>query len=123
MSYDHARFKAGGVAIPPLTVHASPGDTWPATPIRLTVRSSGDPTARLRALGTDPVARVEAKRVVGGTPTGAWIDISTTDGFTIDAAEGELETFDLRVVMLARVGGFARRLGRLAVLSSRPGGW
>lgn len=122
-SYDHARFKNEGIAIPPLTVHASPGDTWPETPIRLTVRSAGDANAALRALGTDPVARVEAKRVVSGTPTGSWIDISTTNGFLVTADEGELETFDLRVVILARVGGFVRRLGRLCVVTSRAGGW
>lgn len=121
--YDDQRFKRLGVAIPPITVYAAEGETWPDPALRLTVLSFGDPNARIRVLGLGAYVRAEAKRVISGTPTGSWIDVSTTDDFAIEAAAGADETFDLRFVVLPRAGGFVRRLARLAVMSTRGGGW
>lgn len=122
MGHADKRFTSGGVGIPPISVYAPEGTTWPDPPFRLSVRSTGHETARLRILGLGAVARAEAKRVVAGVPTGDWIDISGTDDFAILAAEGELETVDVRFVMLARAGGFVRRLARIAIVENRAVG-
>ena len=120
--YDDQRFKAGTVAIPPISVYAAEGETWPDPALRLSVLSTGDANARLRCLGLGAFARAEAQRVVSGPPTGGYLDISTTDDFAITAAAGQMETFDLRFVVLPRAGGFVRRLARLAVVSRRGSG-
>lgn len=117
-------FLSGSTRIPVLQPHGAPGSTWPAAGyLELRVRSTGDPAARLRALGASTVVRVEADRVTGGVPEGVWRDISTTDGYTVEAAEGAYETFRLRVVFLARAGVVnVRATARLAVVAARASG-
>ncbi|MCC6793006.1 MAG: hypothetical protein IT336_15060 [Thermomicrobiales bacterium] len=122
------RFLAGGTPgtpIPPLTLWGPPGTIWPSGgPLRLTVVSRGTPGARLRARHTTTYVTFEAQRVVGGTPTGGYKDISTTDDFAITEAAGLVVTFDLKATLLTRPAGlFLRAYASLEVVATAGSGF